>query len=951
MSGTATAAAAAAAAVAGPGDLSGIASRIFQLFRGPTHPVDFPASIVSGLSSTDAGVQRAAIAELRAYVKRLFFLEFEPYFFVNILVTAGIICLLIVIGLPVAGHRLYHGRLNPIRVERRAQGSYLVPNAINCFLLLEGAYGILTVAFNFVVWQIFDNHQAWLIRIFQAARSLVWIPLYIGAFLTGWGSFYTAPGALDKPTAARNKTSAKGHLPWPLIVNLSCWGVPVILIISLLPPVCLSSVKMSRTFEDWQKWDHRFQMLLASTVADALVDQAAVNDFRSQAYTIFTNWTRSYYYIDIGFVLWAFWALLFLVFYVPAGGVLVYLLYRQVTRQRGILLSYQQKLEAQLAETTRHTQVSVLTHDSRAEPPTGRLAAGLSAQDRSRPVWSAVHPTSALGAPLDDIYEDRDASDDSRGTHRSGAGASFKSAVDVMGLESALRQEPTPAHGANTPGLTSRSGQVASLTAENDEANGSPTIVPRSPSAFRRLMRLDTRTSSNRGGGPNSTRSVRRKRVSLSGGPMSRYRYLRRCLINLLILYFGIISAACSFGAITIYLAAVEYERALRGPDVVNYSIAAAGSTAAWVSAVFGVLTIGSIFFRNFDVPQPEASQNSGDGGGGNGGALRRRFNRNASSGTGSGGDEHGGGVGGGFHEKTRTLPAVPESVDLEASMMSMVQSRPRIAMNTAMKFAIAEQSSRPGGFVIRPDDQLASTFSAGNTPDMEERHDGPNDSPGRSSRTRVQPMRAPPAVARVWPGREREATMSIPQDVTESFGISSLPMVGLGSNAGRSRPGGVDPSEDVNGHFRSNDSTFAEYPSFDPRVIRAANGEPTTPPRGNSVRSPKKSPRASPKVAQKEASVAPAVLKRHSRRGDSASGNGVETAASKIAREWAQSQYVAAPLPEPPAEEQAAGEATRGDSAWTGDLEGSPPVSRKLSTSRPARDLRRKLGSRDSQR
>ncbi|CBQ69521.1 conserved hypothetical Ustilaginaceae-specific protein [Sporisorium reilianum SRZ2] len=932
ISAAAATAAAAAAAVAVPATPSGVASRIVQLFRGPTHPVDFPASIVSGLSSMDPSVQRAAIAELRAYIKRCFFLPFEPYFYINNLVTAGLICLLILIGLPVAGHRLYHGRLNPVRVERRAQGSYLVPNAINCFLLLEGAYGAVTVGFNFIVWQLFDNKQAVWIKLFQAARSLVWIPLYIGAFLTGWGSFYTAPGALDKPTAARNKTSAKGHLPWPMIVNLSCWGVPVALVVSLLPPVCLSSVKMTRTYHDFVQWDQRFEALLSSTVTSAVVDQAAVNDLRSQAYAIFTNWTRSYYYIDIGFVLWGFWALLFLVFYVPAGGVLVYLLYRQVVRQRGILLSYQQKLEAQLAQETRHTHVSVLTSDTRRESRS-RGPAGLAAQGRSRPVWSAVQPSTGVGAPLEDIYEDRGASDDSRGTGRSGGGASCKSGNDVLGLESALRQEPPASvlgQGGNSVGITSRTGAVASLAAENDEAtnDGSPTVVPKSPSAFRRLIRLDTKTSSHRGG-QTSSRSVRRKRISITGGPMSRYKYLRRCLINLVILYLGIISAACFFGAITIYLAAVEYESALRGPDSVVHMIAIAGSTAAWVSAVFGGLTIGSIIFRNFDVPQPEASQNSGEGGGnGDGNALRRRFNRNASSGTGSGGDEQGAGVGGG-HEKTRTLPAVPESVDLEASMMSMVQSRPRMAMNTAMKFAMAEQSSRPGGFVISPDDQLASTLSA-NAPDMEERRDVGYESFGRV-------VRVPP---RVWAGREREATMSIPQDVTESYGL--LSMVGLGSNAGRGRV--VDPGEDAQGHFRSNDTTLAEYPSFDPRVIRAANGEPVTLPRRGSVASPPESTGVSPKVAQVESSPAAAtaspVLKRLSRRKDSAGGGGPETPASKIAREWAQSQYVAAPLPEPPVEGGASD-----DTAWVGELEGSPPAS--PSPWRPMRDVRRGLAAR----
>ncbi|TKY89750.1 hypothetical protein EX895_001535 [Sporisorium graminicola] len=151
-------------------------------------------------------------------------------------------------------------------------------------------------------------------------------------------------------------------------------------------------------------------------------------------------------------------------------------------------------------------------------------------------------------------------------------------------------------------------------------------------------------TSSNRDG-QNSTRSNRRKRISITGGPMLRYKYLRRCLINLVILYLGIISAACFFGGVTIYLAAVVDESAVRGPDSAVHSTAIAGSKAAWVSAVFSVLAIGSIIFRNVDNTQPGASQNSGEGGGGVGNGLMRRFNKHASSGTGSEADEQGEGV------------------------------------------------------------------------------------------------------------------------------------------------------------------------------------------------------------------------------------------------------------------------------------------------------------------
>ena len=251
----------------------------------------------------------------------------------------------------------------------------------------------------------------------------------------------------------------------------------------------------------------------------------------------------------------------------------------------------------------------------------------------------------------------------------------------------------------STSEMASRASAACSSTSSSTTRSETPRrtrlktkpVSPRSPSMLRRLI---SATSSTHKLGTSTHKRARR--VSITGGPMSRYKYLRRCLVNLLILYLGIISAACFFGAVTIYLAAVEYEHALQGPEAVAESIAIAGATAAWVSAVFGVLTIGSIIFRNFDNPQPEASQGSGGDG-----ALRKRFHRNASRTLESG--EAPGAMGRGAHDKTRTLPAVPESVDIEASMVS--RSRPHMAHDMSMKFAMGEGH---GGFVMRPDDQPA---------------------------------------------------------------------------------------------------------------------------------------------------------------------------------------------------------------------------------------------------
>lgn len=707
------------------------------------------------------------------------------------------------------------------------------------------------------------------VRLFQAFRSLVWIPLFCGAFLTGWGSLYTAPDTLDKPTASHRRTSAKGRLPWPLIVNLTCWGLPLVLIVSLLPPVCLSSVKMTNAFNAYKVWDSRFQSLIEATVANTLVNETAVNDMRAQAYAIFTDWSRSYYYIDVGYVLWSFWAILFLVFYVPAGGVLVFLLYRQVNRQRAILESHQRKLELQLAQEQKQAE-----EDEKSAMHARNLVVPNTTMVSSAGGLSGTNVASRAGAPLENIYEDRGASNDSRAT-----GHSVKSGHDVMGLETALGQNPSASygvHGALSPGLASPLGHVASLAKESgDEVRASTSqpntpVTPGATSAFRRLIRMETSASSNKGG-QTSSKSAKRKRVSLSSGPMSRYKYLRRCLVNLLILYFGIISAAACFGAVTIYLAAVEYEHALQGPDSVAHSISVAGAVAAWASAVFGALTIGSIVFRNFDNPNPEASQGSD-------GPVKRRFARNASKTTddGSRGSGRAGAAGvRGGEDKTRTLPAVPESVDLEASG---VQSRPQMAMGTSMKFALGEQ-----GFVFR-DDQLGSMMSMG---EMEELR---------------QPRRAP---ARGW-GREREATMSIPQDVTESFGLTSTPMVATGSR-----------QEDG---FQTNDSTLAEYPSFDPRVIgETARVKPVpSSPMPTSVDSRVVKPASSSTPASSPSMPTSPVMRRQSRLADV-----LESPASKIAREWAEGQYAVKKMPDTPT-------AVRG--SMTGD---SKPK-------RPARDARR---------
>lgn len=136
-----------------------VTKRLHQLLRTPTSPGPLPDRITTGLSSTDALVQRAALTDLQTFIRGFFFLKFRTPFWGSLITSAGILILLLSIGGVLVSHRIYHRRFWPFRFERRAQGIYVVPNAINCFLICEGFYAIITIAFNFVTWQAFSYHN------------------------------------------------------------------------------------------------------------------------------------------------------------------------------------------------------------------------------------------------------------------------------------------------------------------------------------------------------------------------------------------------------------------------------------------------------------------------------------------------------------------------------------------------------------------------------------------------------------------------------------------------------------------------------------------------------------------------------------------------------------------------------------------------------------------------
>ena len=127
--------------------IESIAKRAIELIgkAGEKH-VDFPASILSGLqSSSGASVQ--SLVELDKFIHGLFAFELPKNFFIQMAVAGSCIATLVLVGLATIYSRVTQRAFWIFKATRRSEGIYLVPNALNTFLLFEGVFAALWLAF------------------------------------------------------------------------------------------------------------------------------------------------------------------------------------------------------------------------------------------------------------------------------------------------------------------------------------------------------------------------------------------------------------------------------------------------------------------------------------------------------------------------------------------------------------------------------------------------------------------------------------------------------------------------------------------------------------------------------------------------------------------------------------------------------------------------------------
>lgn len=97
-----------------------------------------------------SGADLTSVQQLDTFVEKFFIFNMPKNFFIQMAVAGVWIIMLIIVGSIVIIHRLRKRAFWLFKFRRRSEGIYVVPNALNCFLLLEGCFGIIWVAFVIV---------------------------------------------------------------------------------------------------------------------------------------------------------------------------------------------------------------------------------------------------------------------------------------------------------------------------------------------------------------------------------------------------------------------------------------------------------------------------------------------------------------------------------------------------------------------------------------------------------------------------------------------------------------------------------------------------------------------------------------------------------------------------------------------------------------------------------
>lgn len=270
----------------------------------------FNATLPTDKFPSLSGDHRIDIQNMQAFLEHMFRPQLPTSFKLQMYLCIGIISFLLLICVAVVMHRLLCGRAWLFKLWHVGGGTFVIPNAVLAFLLLEGLFGMLWIAYAIITLEHYRYHNFQ--RSYFAWRTLIWTILWTGCWWTSFGLLSVFPDALTLKTKGRRQ---KRLILSPAVFNIACWGVPLLQYASILPLVILDSRDNAAAAAGFETWLDDVQVTLKGAVPDAIFAQ-----LRSRAMHLWLDMTEVYWYFGVILACLCGWSIVALLVFVPVGA-------------------------------------------------------------------------------------------------------------------------------------------------------------------------------------------------------------------------------------------------------------------------------------------------------------------------------------------------------------------------------------------------------------------------------------------------------------------------------------------------------------------------------------------------------------------------------------------------------------------------------------------------------
>ncbi|GAC97314.1 serine/threonine protein kinase [Pseudozyma hubeiensis SY62] len=257
-----------------------------------------------------SGDHQIDIQDLQAFLEHMFRPQLPTSFKLQIYLCIGIVSFLLVLCAPIVLQRLLYRRAWLFKLWHVGGGTFVIPNAVLAFLLLEALFGMLWIAYAIITLEHYRYHNYQ--RSYFAWRTLIWTVLWTGCWWTSFGLLSAFPDALTLKTKGRRQ---KSLILSPAVFNIACWGVPLLQYASILPLVIIDSRDNASVAAGFETWLDDVQVALRGAVPDAVFAQ-----LRLRAMHLWLDMTEVYWYFGVIMASLCCWSIVALLVFMPVGA-------------------------------------------------------------------------------------------------------------------------------------------------------------------------------------------------------------------------------------------------------------------------------------------------------------------------------------------------------------------------------------------------------------------------------------------------------------------------------------------------------------------------------------------------------------------------------------------------------------------------------------------------------